>query len=183
VDDILRGSQVRLAAVTNDDVGTIGRWRSDGEMLRYFDAVPAIPQSPAQIESWLQSAQSSTTGYVFGVRLLSDDRLIGLLELDGILWSQRVAWLSLFIGDEADRGKGCATDAMEVALRFGFHEVNLHRLQVTIFEFNQRSIALADRLGVVREGAYREFLERDGRRYDMLLYGLLRAEWEQRLQP
>jgi RimJ/RimL family protein N-acetyltransferase len=180
MDDVLRGSVVRLAAVTNDDFGTIGRWRGDGEMLRYFDAVPAIPQSPAQIESWLQHAQSSTTGYVFGVRLLVDDRLIGLLEFDGILWSQRVAWLSLFIGDAADRGKGFATDAMDVALRFAFHELNLHRVQITIFDYNLPSIALAERMGFVREGAYREFLERDGTRYDMLLYGLLRVEWQRR---
>ena len=151
-------------------------------MLRYFDAVPAVPQSRAQIESWLQAAQSSTTGYLFGVRLLDDDRLIGLLEIDGILWSQRVAWLSLFIGDAADRGRGFATDAMQVALRFAFHELNLHRVQITIFDYNEPSIALAKRLGFVREGAYREFLERDGKRHDMLLFGLLRTEWENRTQ-
>jgi RimJ/RimL family protein N-acetyltransferase len=32
----------------------------------------------------------------------------------------------------------------------------------------------------VREGVYREFIERDGRRYDMYLYGLLRREWRGR---
>jgi RimJ/RimL family protein N-acetyltransferase len=179
MDDTLRGIRIRLAAVTQDDLSTIARWRSDGQMMRYFDAVPAVPPSPAQLETWLQNAQASTTGYLFGIRLLENDRLLGLLEVDGIIWSQRVAWLSLFIGHPEDRGKGYATDAMEVTLRLAFHELNLHRLQLSIFAYNASSIALAERLGFVREGVFREFLERDGQRHDMLLYGLLRHEWEQ----
>jgi len=42
---------------------------------------------------------------------------------------------------------------------------------------NRRSIALFEKLGFRREGAHREFLQRDGERYDMLLYGLLKHEW------
>jgi RimJ/RimL family protein N-acetyltransferase len=38
-----------------------------------------------------------------------------------------------------------------------------------------------EKLGFVREGVYREFVERDGARHDLILYGLLRPEW--RAQP
>lgn len=58
-----------------------------------------------------------------------------------------------------------------------FEELNLHRVTATVFAYNERSIALLEKLGFRREGAFREFLERDGRRYDMLLYGLLCHEW------
>ena len=34
------------------------------------------------------------------------------------------------------------------------------------------------RLGFVREGVMREFLHRDGQRFDMVFYGLLAREWE-----
>ncbi len=46
-----------------------------------------------------------------------------------------------------------------------------------MFEYNERAIALYEKLGFRREGVYREFLSRDGQRYDMYLYGLLRREW------
>ena len=39
------------------------------------------------------------------------------------------------------------------------------------------NIALVESLGFQREGTFREFIHRDGQRYDMLLYGLLRREW------
>ena len=45
---------------------------------------------------------------------------------------------------------------------------------------NERAIALYEKAGFRREGVFREFGQRDGRRYDMYLYGLLRPEWEQR---
>jgi RimJ/RimL family protein N-acetyltransferase len=46
-----------------------------------------------------------------------------------------------------------------------------------VFSYNESAIALYEALGFTREGVYREHLERDGRRHDMYLYGLLRSEW------
>lgn len=63
-------------------------------------------------------------------------------------------------------------------IAFAFNELNLHRIQVTVFSYNERSISLVEKLGFQREGVYREFLQRDGRRHDMVLYGLLRHEWK-----
>ena len=67
-------------------------------------------------------------------------------------------------------------------MRFAFDELNLHRVQLTVFSYNERAIALYEKLGFQREGVYREHLQRDGRRYDMYLYGLLRHEWEKGLK-
>ena len=38
-------------------------------------------------------------------------------------------------------------------------------------------MTMCERLGFQREGIYREFIHRDGQRYDMILYGLLRREY------
>lgn len=52
----------------------------------------------------------------------------------------------------------------------------------TISRWTQVSdyLRLYDSLGFVREGVYREHLQRDGQRYDMILYGILRHEWQTR---
>ena len=67
---------------------------------------------------------------------------------------------------------------MRLLLDYAFGELNLHRFQLTVFAYNERASALYEKLGFVREGVFREFLLRDGTRYDMYLYGLLRREWE-----
>jgi RimJ/RimL family protein N-acetyltransferase len=47
-----------------------------------------------------------------------------------------------------------------------------------VFSYNLRSLTLFEKLGFQREGVFPEFLQRDGRRHDMILFGLLCHEWE-----
>ena len=115
--------------------------------------------------------------YLFGVRLLGSNALIGYIELDGILWTHGTSGLCVAIGEREYWGQGYGTEAAGLALDFAFQELNLHRVQATVFRYNQRSVAMCERLGFQQEGVYREFIHRDGKRHDMLLYGLLRHEY------
>jgi RimJ/RimL family protein N-acetyltransferase len=176
--DILRGDRVRLAAMRPDDAATLARWQAEGAFMRHYNTDPAVPRTEAQIAKRIEQAQEAHDGYLFAIRRIDDDALLGQLDLDGIAWPHRVGWLSVVIFDPEQRGHGYGHEAIELALRFAFHELNLHRVQLTVFDYNTRAITLYERLGFVHEGTFREFFERDGRRHDMLLYGLLRLEWE-----
>lgn len=174
--DLLRGASVRLTALAADDLPTIAGWYQDAGFLRLFDARPAHPQSETELARWLEDRQKDSSAFLFGVRLLDRDELLGLVELDGIMWAHQSSWLSIAIGPAHQR-LGHGAEALGLALRFAFQELNLHRVQLTVFSYNQRAIALYEKLGFQREGVYREHLQRDGQRYDMYLYGLLRHEW------
>lgn len=176
-DNLFRGERVRLTAITQEDLPTLARWHNDAGFLRLLDARVAKPQTTAELGKWLDDAQRSPNGYLFAIRPLEREDLLGWIELDGILWNQGVAWLGIGIGDREHWGQGIGGEALRLALNFAFNELNLRRVQLTVFAYNDRAIALYERLGFVREGAYREFLSRDGERYDMYLYGLLRREW------
>ncbi len=177
-DNLWQGASVRLNAVTKDDLPTLARWHADAGFLRLLDARAAKPQTQDEVSKWVEEAQKNPNGYLFAVRPLADDNLLGFIEVDDILWNQGIGWLGIGIGDRDNWGKGIGTEVMRLALRFAFHELNLHRVQLTVFAYNDRAIAVYERLGFQREGVYREFLHRDGMRYDMYLYGLLRREWE-----
>jgi RimJ/RimL family protein N-acetyltransferase len=175
--NILRGSVVRLTAVEQEDLAAIGHWYEDAGFARLFDAAPAAPKSASQLAHWLEELQKDKNGYLFAVRPLERETLLGYVELDGIMWSNGSAWLGLGIGDRGNWGQGYGTEAVRLALKFAFDELNLHRVQLTVFSYNERAVALYEKLGFVREGAFREHLQRDGQFYDMYLYGLLRREW------
>jgi RimJ/RimL family protein N-acetyltransferase len=175
--NLLRGPRVRLAAMSPDDAREIARWHQDAEFLRLFDARPAYPRGEAELSRWLEDRQKEDGAFIFAVRPLDSDELIGSVELEGIQWSHRHAWLSIAIGDSAWRGQGYGAEALGLALGFAFDELNLHRVQLTVFSYNQVAIALYEKLGFSREGVYREHLRRDGAWHDMYLYGLLRREW------
>lgn len=176
--NLLSGSKVRLAALSKDDVPTIVRWYQDAGVLRLFDARPAHPRSQEELAEWLEELREADNVFAFAIRLLDDDDLIGYLELDGIQWPHRVCGMGIGIGDRIHWGQGYGYAAAQLGLKFAFHELNLHRVEATVFSYNDRSVALVEKLGFQREGVHRERLERDGQRHDMYLYGLLRREWE-----
>lgn len=176
--NLLRGARVRLTALNPDDLPTIARWQQNAEFLRLFDACPAAPKNETALSRWLEERSKANDAFLFAVRPLDSDELLGYAELDGILWAHQSSWLSMAIGDPSQWDKGYGTEAMQLLLAFAFRELNLHRVQLTVFAYNQRAIALYENLGFQREGVYRELLQRDGARHDMLLYGLLRREWE-----
>jgi RimJ/RimL family protein N-acetyltransferase len=181
---LLVGKRVRLAALNGDDVPIIARWYHNSTLLRLFDAVAACPLSEAEIAERLEKWHHDENGFYFAIRPVdeSEDDLLGLIELDGVLWPHGVCGMSIAIGDRANWGQGYGYEAGELALGFAFNELNLHRVTATVFSYNERSLALVEKLGFRREGTFREFLQRDGERHDMLLYGLLRPEWEARQQ-
>ena len=175
--ELLRGTKVRLSALSKDDAATISRWFGDVGYLRLQDTNLALPKSQAQIAADLELAKSSNT-IVFAIRTVSDGALIGTVGFFEIEWANQVAWLGMGIGERNAWDQGYGTEALHLALQYAFDELNLHRITLTVIAYNERAIALYEKAGFQREGVFREFGQRDGRRYDMYLYGLLRSEWE-----
>jgi len=65
-----------------------------------------------------------------------------------------------------------------VVLRYGFNELNLRRVTLTVFEYNPRAIRSYEKAGFQHEGRVRQALLRDGKRWDMFYMGILRDDWK-----
>lgn len=177
-ENLLAGDTIRLTAIREDDIVTITAWYQDSYFLRLYDSMPAYPKTEKQIQERIKESQEDDNTFIFAIRSRHDDKIVGLLELDGISWPHGTSFLSIGIGEESNRGRGYGKEAMRLALRFAFDELNLYHLSLTVFSYNEAAIALYEQLGFRREGTFREHLRRDGQRYDMHLYGILRREWE-----
>jgi RimJ/RimL family protein N-acetyltransferase len=135
----------------------------------------SVHEARGLIERWRDDWPGSVN---FAVRALDDDRLVGMTRLYDIDALHRTAVLGISVGRRSEWGKGFGTDASTVTIRYGFQELNLHRIWLDVFAYNERAQTLYQRLGFTEEGRLREQLARDGRRYDVVLMGLLRGEWE-----
>jgi RimJ/RimL family protein N-acetyltransferase len=174
---MLRGRTIRLTALSKRDISTLVQWDEDAGFLRLLDSSPARPRTEEAIRVWLDQLDTTNNEMMFAIRPIDSETLIGTVGFDGIEWSHQVAGFAIGIGDRENQGKGYGLEATRLALAFAFNELNLHRLQLSVFEYNERAIALYERCGFRREGVFREYLNRDGLRHDMYLYGLLRHEW------
>src|SRR5438552_9393902 len=61
--------------------------------------------------------------------------------------------------------------------------LGLHRIALSVFEFNERAIRAYTACGFLTEGRAREAVWRDGRWWDELSMSVLAPEWHARRRP
>ena len=173
----LRGTLVRLTALDPDrDAESFARWSRDSEYLRFQDEVIARPASRSRMGVRL-AEESDAAGFMFVIRPLTGENALGHAAL-WPSWPHGDAWLSVGIGDQAYWNKGYGTEAVTLTLRYGFLELNLQRISLTVLEGNGRAIRAYEKAGLVREGVLRENSLYDGRRHGEVFMGILKQEWE-----
>jgi len=175
--DLLEGENIRLTAVKDHDMPIIEEWFNNVKFLRYYDMLPAIPKNLKQVVDMMKAYEDSQVRYIFAIRTKDNDRIIGVAGFDEIIWSNRVSTVFIGIGNNKFTGKGLGKEAMSLLLDYAFNELNFYRIQLNVISYNENAIKLYESLGFVKEGTFRDFIYRDGKRYDMYLYGLLKQEW------
>lgn len=90
----------------------------------------------------------------------------------------RIAEAGRFAVHPRFRGRGVGDAAARLFQRHLLVELDLHRIELQIYGFNERAIAQAERTGYVREGVKRRAYRRNGQWHDAVLFGLLREELE-----
>ncbi len=178
--DLFTGNLVRLSDEDPQKLAeAFSRWNRDSEYFRLLDTAAARLWSAKKMKDWFEKdLESASPNYIpFSVRTLAEDKLIGFVAFEDINRISGDAYAAIGIGERDYWGKGCGTDAMRLLLRYGFTELNLHRVSLAVFEYNPRAIRSYEKCGFKHEGRIREFLLRDGKRWDMLHMGILREDW------
>ena len=180
---LFEGRDIRFGPIDYEkDPEVESRWTHDSAFMRMYEITPARPMSAAiikkQYEKLEKQVEEDKNLYHFMIRAREDDRLIGTAAIQWIEWTNGNAWLHLGIGSAQDQRKGYGSQALGMLIRFAFAELNLFRLSARIPEYNQAAISLFSKFSFVEEIRRRQALDRDGRRWDMLVFGLLHSEWQ-----
>ncbi len=180
---LFEGPDIRFGPIDHEkDPEIESRGTHDSEFMRLMETSPARPMSAAmlrkQYEKLEKQAEEDKNLYHFMIRTKTDDRLIGKASIQRIEWANGNGFLRIGIGTTEDRRKGYGTQALGMLLRFAFAELNLFRVTANVPEYNEGAIALLQKSGFVQEVCRRKSLERDGRRWDLYLFGLLNDEWQ-----
>lgn len=84
-----------------------------------------------------------------------------------------------FFVDKDHEGQGYVTEAVRAVMRFIFEQLKAHRVRMECDDTNERSMRVAERCGLVREGHIRENKKNaDGKLSGTLHFGLLKREYE-----
>lgn len=108
----------------------------------------------------------------------STQRPVGVVGICHVDFRDRTGEVSFYIGDDTAKGKGCATRALTLLHDYAFREMGLERTWAEAFAFNEASFRLLQKLGYREEGRLRRHVYRNGERWDSVMLGLLRGEWQ-----
>lgn len=168
------GKRIRLRAIERSDIPAFVHWFNDPEIRKYLRMY--MPFSQAQEERWFEAHLQDQSSLIFGIETL-DGKLIGNIGLHDITWKDRHAYLGIVIGEKDYWGQGYGADAITTLLNFAFTQMNLHRVFLTVYDYNQRAIRCYEKCGFKHEGCMRQAHFYDGKYYNELVMGVLRDEF------
>jgi [ribosomal protein S5]-alanine N-acetyltransferase len=118
------------------------------------------------------------TSYGFGI--FENGRFIGECNINNV---QRGAMQGGYVGywiDQSRAGFGYMSESVAAVLKFGFEDIGLHRLQISIIPRNTASHRVVEKLGLRSEGTALRYIEINGVWEDHVRYAITAEEWSQR---
>lgn len=146
---------------------------------RVFQFISGQPRTQKDIEEWLSTADSAYDApdtYYWAIQKKDDGRVIGEIFVDD--YGERNQWCELDwkIGPEF-WNQGFMTEAAGIVAAYLLTRVGFHRVQAKCAVENLGSERVMQKLGMRREGIFREFFfGQDGRFHDVVMYSLLQKD-------
>lgn len=180
-ESVWQGERVRLRATEPGDWETFFAWNQDDAMEQRLDRLhfpmsrEAVRQQAAgyalerpQDDSFRFVIENAAGAIVGGIGTHDCDRRVGSFAYGLNVLPEH-------------RRKGYASEAVRLVLRYYFHELRYQKCTIQVYDFNEVSIALHERLGFQREGQMRRMGYTEGRHFDVLIYGITAEEFAARL--
>lgn len=151
------------------------------DVAKMTKAIPH-PYHKEDAESFIKTLikrWNSGKDYTFFIELKSEKRVIGAIGISNIHQLNGTATTGSWINKKYWK-KGYITEAKIAANDFAFNQLNLRRLDSTVFTDNKASNATQQKMGYQFEGLKRKATKSrsTGKIHDVNVYGLLKSDWK-----
>lgn len=174
----VKGKIVTLRAIEENDMDLLKDMINDPEIE---DTVVgwSFPISSYEQREWYQRNISNKNN----IRLIIDSNEfgpIGLVTILNIDWKNRVASHGIKIVSKKYRNMGIGKDALMASMKYMFEELQFHRLEATILEYNSASLSLySGKCNWKIEGVKRKCTFKLGKYHDRKMLSILKEEYEE----
>ncbi|WP_181350873.1 GNAT family N-acetyltransferase [Thalassobacillus sp. CUG 92003] len=172
----LEGPRVYLRPIEQADLDFFYQhalWDKEGRRLTGTQAV----FSRSGVQNWFERISTDASRIDLVICLQKTDGMIGDIAMLDIDHQNRKAIVRISIFDKGYWGNGYGTEAMSLLLEFGFDIMNLNRVGLDVFAYNERGKQAYKKLGFIEEGCIREDLFYEGAYHDSILMGVKRDEF------
>jgi RimJ/RimL family protein N-acetyltransferase len=177
--EVTRTKRLILRDFEEADWEAVHSYGSDLEVVRYMDWGPNTEEDT---QKFIQRAIASQKEqprriYTLAIVLKPKNKLIGGCGIYVSNPENREGWIGYCLNRNF-WGQGYATETAKALLKFGFGQLNLHRIFATCDPANIASAHVLEKIGMQREGHFREHKWAKGKWRGSLLYAILDYEWK-----
>ncbi|MBN4074376.1 MAG: RimJ/RimL family protein N-acetyltransferase [Alkaliphilus sp.] len=171
--------RVRLREYKKEDMEQAQKYVNDPEVKSFLH--PGIPYlyTFEDQKKWFEDNSATKDIYSFAIETVADNKYIGGCGVNSIDWKNSVAGVGIFIGDKNYWNKGYGTEVMRLLVGFIFNEMNINKVNLNVFSFNERAIKSYVKCGFKKEGVLRQEVFRNGKYHDKVMMGILRDEFKE----
>ncbi len=176
---MLETERLVLRPFTLADASMLQELAGAREIADTMIAIPH-PYDTTYAETWISShadAFTNRTAVHFAITLQGVGQCMGSVELHDVDAEHAQAELSFWMG-KAWWGQGYMTEAAQVVLDYGFHQLELHRIYAYHMQRNPASGRVLHKLGMAQEGVLRQRVRKWGVFEDVVLCAVLRQDWK-----
>lgn len=171
----LSGERIYLSPLNINDADIYAKWLNEKNISENL-GIDDVVIDYDNISKWLNNIKSK---YTFAIVLREDDKLIGCCGFEKIDLIHQNASLKIFIGDEENRGQGYGKEAIKLLIDYGFNNLNINNIMVTVFSFNNKALKLYKSLGFKMIGIRRKCYYFKGKYYDEIFMEILKDEYKE----
>ena len=163
---MLGNENIVLRAPEPSDVDTLFVWENDPEVWRISNS--ATPYSHKILTDYVNSITDIYADKQ--LRLLIEERegatLLGAVDLFDCDFRNRRAGVGILIANAENRGRGFASQTLDLLLPYAFGMLGFHQLYCQVGVENEASLKLFEKFGFERVGIKRDWSFSDGRFVD-----------------
>lgn len=165
---------IKLVPFTKEYLEKYHSWRNDMDIMQFDQPGFLYPISYDEAASWHEKINSYNNSHSFIIKDKKSDEAIGICAFMNMDYKNRNVELSIVLGEKKFWGKGYGKQVMDLMIKLGFEEFNMHKLILRVMSFNDRAIRLYEKLGFEKEGTLKETIYRNGKYFDTIYFGLLK---------
>lgn len=169
----LSNDTVDLCAVTEDDLSFFLENVNDPAVWRTIGS--RKPYTEHQEQEWYEEHISADNGHVHFTVAVDGDP-VGTVSVHGVDDVNGSAEIGIWIGSD-HWGNGYGTAAARLATDYAFDHHRRHRVVARVFEGNDASARIWEKLGFEFEGTHRDEVFIEGEYVDVRYYAVLDEEW------
>lgn len=174
---LLQGRNISLRLITTKDISDYFKsgFQSIDEETQRCTGTKHIP-TVEDITAYVNRIVQDDLRYDF-LMIDSEGQIIGESVINEINPDTGCANFRIGIFKSENFGHGIGSEAIAMTIKFGFEELNLHRIELEVFSFNERAYRAYRRAGFIEEGRLREAELIDGQYCDVTIMGILHDDY------